>query len=145
MHGRFPYKKLDTYPHMGPNDAALWERFITIFPTLYETVEYDVRVGEGAIREQEVEENVYKQNTKGLTKFRIDVVAVSLFGEIFVIEIRPYAGLSALGHVLGGTHLFERDNNLAPVRPKIITDRAQSDMEEICFAHSVDLVELNKL
>lgn len=102
----FPYKKIDTYAHMGPYDVALWERFMVAYPDMYETVAYDEVVGEGAIPPDESAEDPYKKNFSHLTKFRIDVIGYRPDGSADIIELRPRAGLSAIGHALGGTHLF---------------------------------------
>src|SRR3990167_6331851 len=95
MAGRFKYEKLSFYRHMGPQDAALWNRFIETFPNEYEQIDYDVWVGEGAIPADEAVGNVFKTNQKELTKKRIDVVAYRENGEIDCIELRPRAGSTA--------------------------------------------------
>ncbi len=45
MEGRFPFKILAKYPHMKPEDIAVWERFINKNPGYFDTVDYDVHLG----------------------------------------------------------------------------------------------------
>ena len=139
------YKKLDTYTHMGPFDAALWERFMVAYPHMYESVAYDESVGGGEIPQNDGEPNQYKENFADLTKFRIDVIGYRKDGSADIIELRPRAGLSAIGHTLGGTHLFIKENPHTSARAMIVTDTAQSDMGTLCRAHSVILIELDKI
>ena len=143
MPGRFPFTKLEKYPHLGPHDVKVWEHFLKLFPDYFASVDYDVWVGEGAKQPEEIEQNEYTKNFEDLTKFRIDVVGYAKDGTIYCIELRPHAGLSAFGSTLGCTKLLAKMYPNTPVLPMIITDIAQSDLTEICFDYGVELVELS--
>ena len=125
------YKKLLKYPHLGPEDTAIWTRFIEKNPDYYENCDYDVKVGEGRDY-SELPKDVYSEDLKYLSKKRIDVVGFRP-GEIHVIEVKPSAGLSAIGQAFGLAELFRveapADKRILPV---IITDQLLPDMEQLC-------------
>lgn len=128
---KYEYEKLAKYPHMLARDIKIWEAFIDTHPDWYQEVAYDVKVGKGVEVPDEYPGNI-KRDALALTRKRIDVVGWTA-GGVDVIEVKPYAGLSAVGQVLSYRELLIRDR--APgvvVRPVIVTDVLQSDLELVC-------------
>ena len=125
------YKKKLKYPHLGPEDTAIWSRFIEKNPDFYSDVKYDVKVGEGRDY-SDLPKDVYSGDLKYLSKKRIDVVALR-DNEIHVIEVKPSAGLSAIGQAFGLAEIFRStgpaDKKILPV---VITDQLLPDMEALC-------------
>ena len=134
------YKKLLKYPHLGPEDSAIWDRFIEKNPGVYRSVEYDVKVGEGRDYSG-LPEDEYSADLKFLSKKRIDVVGFT-DKEIHVIELKPSAGLSALGQALGLSELYRKavptDKRVVGV---VITDQILPDMEALCAKSGVWLFQ----
>ncbi len=125
------YKKLLKYPHLGPEDATIWTRFIDKYPNFFESVEYDVKVGEGRDYSK-LPKDEFSEDLKYLSLKRIDVVGFRS-GEILVIELKPAATLAAIGEAMGYTQLFKEANPAAgKILPAIITDQILPDMENIC-------------
>lgn len=63
--------------------------------------------------------------------------------QTLVTEVKPFAGLSAIGQALGYRHLFAEDYPFAPDPvPCIITDLAQPDIAALCRKLRITLVEL---
>ncbi len=144
MHGRFKYEKLSTYPHLAPGDKILWERFIDAFPDEYETVDYDMHVGEGVQFEDKTKVGVYQENQTYLTQKRIDVCGYRKNGNIDCIEVRPRAGSGVIGTVVVNHKLLSKlyPNNVE--KAIIITDRAQSDIKQCCHSFGIEIIELDK-
>jgi hypothetical protein len=93
--------------HMLPEDTAIWERFLAKFEDQFQLYEYDVLVGPRVdLSEVELEPEL-QQLAERLLAIRIDVVA-SRPGEKWVIEVKPTAGLSALGQILGYEFYYSR-------------------------------------
>jgi len=130
------YKKQLKYPHLGPEDTAIWSRFIEKYPDYYKSVDYDVKVGEGRDYSG-LPEDEYSDDLKYLSKKRIDVVAFT-DSDIHVIEVKPRAGLSAIGQSLGLADLYRA---IAPadklVKAVMITDQILPDMEALCLKMNV--------
>ena len=104
MSGRFRYEKRIKYPHFLQEDILVWERFMIKFPERFETVDYDFRVGQGAVIPGE-NESQWKRMVTMLSQKRIDVLAW-VDNQPTIIEVKTRVGLSALGQVLGYKTLF---------------------------------------
>lgn len=135
----FEYKKLAWYPHMRPEDVAIWERFIEANPDAYEKVQYDVPVGSAP----EFDTNLGDSpNSTALQLYlkRIDVVGFK-GGRVDIIELKPRASAAALGQVLGYVELYKRDISMTPApRPVLMTDIMRIDMEELAQALGVTMI-----
>jgi len=130
------FKKLIKYPHLGPEDAAIWARFIDKNPNFFKSVEYDVKVGQGRDYSS-LPKNQYSEDLKNLSLKRIDVVGFRQ-GEILVIELKPAATLAAIGEAIGYTQLFKEANPSAGrILPAVITDQILPDMENIAEKNGV--------
>lgn len=134
-----PYGKRYWYDHMGPQDQAIWERFIAAYPTAYETCQYDVAVGTPPQFDTTVNPAT-DGNIARLYMRKIDVVGFKP-GAIDIIEVKPRAGMSAVGQVVGYRELYVRDHKPA-LLPKavIVTDRSDPDLEQVAAAQGVRVV-----
>jgi hypothetical protein len=125
----FLYGKRYWYPHMKPNDIAIWERFIDMYPSAFDYVQYDVPCGSTPEFD-----TVVNEDTGGvadmLYKKRIDVVAFK-GDHITVIELKPRAGAAAVGQVKLYLRLYKKDYS-PPSEPDaaIITDSVLADVRE---------------
>lgn len=143
MIGKFNYEHLSWYPHMKPADVQIWEIFMSQHPGEFDTCDYDFLVGEGVVM-GDVSQDVYAKSFQILTQKKVDVIGYK--GEnIDIIEIKPFAGASAMGQVLSYRNLFIKQfPGLLPgnIRARVLTDRLQSDYAEIYASHGVDFVEV---
>lgn len=127
---RFPYKKLPKYPHLRPRDVRIWEAFISTHPLFFDRVDYDIKVGKGIELPPEAEEP-YSSDMKYLTKKRIDVVGYK-DTDIYIIEVKPRAGLQALGQAKGLAELYRIEGpSDRAIYPCIITDIEMPDIREL--------------
>lgn len=125
----FRYEKRNSYPHMKPYDVALWERFIEKFPDAYTGCQYDYAVGSPPPFNPIVNDETMG-SVDELYRRKIDVVGQTSTG-IDIIELKPKAGMSSIGQVLGYAHLYKRDEQpQRKVRPVVITDAVQEDVIE---------------
>lgn len=95
------------YKHMFGIDLELWERFLRRHGKYYSRFDYDVRVGRGIVLPAGYPPNIAGM-AKALTQKRIDAVGYHN-EEVWLIEIKPDAGLSALGQLLAYKLLYTRD------------------------------------
>ena len=124
---------------MKPADVAIWERFIEKNPEAYDYCYYDFWVGSpppfNPIVNEETEGSV-----DGLYRRKIDVVAHK-GKEIDIIELKPKAGLSAIGQVKGYATLYTRDEKPAVrVQPVIITDQLSADILHVAATEGVKIL-----
>lgn len=139
MAERFKYEKRYYYPHMMPNDVAIWERFIVAHPDYFDECEYDVPVGSGPDFDTTVNEPTGGDALK-LYRRKIDVVGYK-DGRLFIVEIKPRAGTSAIGQVRGYALLYKQEYN-PPSDPTcmIVTDILRPDMNMLAAADGVKLM-----
>jgi len=86
-----------SYPHMGPYESEIWQRFLLTTDMRFIKIDYDVRVGPGYDPGEQYPENIRKMAI-ALTQLRIDAVAETP-NEIWIFEVKPRAGRSALGQL----------------------------------------------
>jgi hypothetical protein len=134
----FEFKKGYWYPHMKPRDVAIWERFIDAKPVEYEKCQYDVGVGDVPEFIQNAS-SVEGQRMGELYKLKIDVLGY-LGDTIDLIEVKPSAGASTIGQVLGYVTLYNRDYKpTKKIQPVILTDELRPNMEFLCKENGVTL------
>lgn len=138
MIGRFPFQKLAKYPHMKRKDSAVWERFVANNPKFFDTVDYDVAMGEGAPQNPEHPANI-QADGKILTQKKVDVVAYR-DDMVWIIEVKPIANMRALGQILVYGALWEADHpeELPPQR-MVVCGAIERELEGIYFDHRIDL------
>jgi Endonuclease NucS len=123
----YKYEKRYKYPHLAPNDVAIWEKFIDTYPTRYSTVDYDFALGGVPLSAQIFNSPIGNEMVR-IYQRRIDVLAQS-GNETHIIEVKPRAGLSALGQVKGYAELYlQYVDPTAKVVPILVTDSHEPDM-----------------
>lgn len=134
-HNRFRYK------HMLPRDKVIWDRFLEQYGDYFERFDYDIHVGEG-IGGICGYSKLTKKIALALTQKRIDAVGRKE-GEIWVIEIKPKAGLSAIGQVTAYEILYNKGFGIGKVTHKaIVTDRTDVDIRTLCKELGIRLYEV---
>lgn len=117
------------YPHMLAEDTAVWTTFLKSGQVVIDEVWYDLRVGQavavrrnGTVMEQRIAD--------GLTRKRIDAVCC-VAGGFWVVEIKPYANMVALGQALTYSRLFRQEYDVTgEVLPVIVCDDYDQDLIE---------------
>jgi len=141
---KVPKEKLRKYPHMLPNDIEIWERFLRNFPALFDRIDYDLHVGD-ARGFSEGDPDWKRRLAEALTKFRID--AVGWQGERpTIIEVKPYASLSALGQLLGYRYFFQRDfPDKGDPYLMAVTDKTRKDIVDLYYDYEVIIYQTDLL
>ncbi len=117
------------YPHMMLEDTAVWTKFLKSEFIRIKEVWYDVRVGQSVLVGAEPG-SIEARIADGLTRKRIDAVA-AVGGGIWVIEVKPYANMYAVGQIITYSRLFVREY-ISPgqVIPVIVCDDYDEDLLE---------------
>ena len=115
------------YPHFLTEDTAVWTKFLKTDSFRVKEVWYDVRVGQSMflpVGASDVERRI----ADGISRKRIDVVC-KVGGGFWVVEIKPFANMVALGQALSYSRLFAAeyivDGDIIPV---IICDTYDEDL-----------------
>lgn len=141
MIGQYKFGKLVSYPHMKPEDVALWERFIAAQPDAFDTVDYDVKVGVGRMPMFRQADNIEK-GWKDLTQKKIDVVAYK-GNDVTIIEVKPNARANALGQIWMYDELYKADfKPEGKVLNMIITNDLDPDTLRVAATGDVTIIKV---
>jgi len=139
MPRRFPFVKQSKYPHLRPEDIAVWETFIDKYPDYFDSVDYDIRVGEGRIYPRALA-GPYLTDMKLLTQMRIDVVAYR-DDEVFIIELKPTVNTSALGQVFTYYELYKKEYpEVKKIHKMIIASAEMPDVRRVAETTGIIII-----
>jgi len=112
---------------MMVEDTFVWTKFLESKFVEIKEVWYDVHVGMSVFL-GEGADDMDKRIAAGITRKRIDVIA-AVAGGLWIIEIKPYASMYAVGQVLTYVRLFNKEYT-SPGRtvPVIICDDYDEDL-----------------
>jgi hypothetical protein len=134
-------EKSGRYPHMFKHDIAIWERFLDAYGGQFDAACYDVALG-GITTDAPDADPAMVKGWQYSTAKKIDA-AVRNDVEVWLCEVRPDAGLAAVGSVLGYALLSESDPWTAlPLVPVIVTDRMDGDTKLVCREFEILVIEL---
>lgn len=135
----YAYEKRYWYPHMKPRDIDIWERFISQYPDAYEKCQYDFSIGDVPVFMEQTS-SPQGQAMRELYKLKIDVLGYK--GDtIDLIEVKPDAGASTIGQLLGYVSLYKRDiSSTVPIRPVIVTNVLRTNMDFLTQQQGVTLI-----
>jgi len=108
-------------------DTGVWTRFLEGEHPWINRVWYDVHVGKGVNVGPDSDE-LDRRIARGLTRKRIDVVA-EVGGGYWVVEVKPFGGMVALGQVMTYSRLFVQEYRVdAAVVPVVVCDVVDRDV-----------------
>jgi len=117
------------YPHMMAEDTTVWTKFLRAGTVAISRVWYDVRVGGMVFAGPDMTE-MDTRIAAGLTRKRIDVVA-EVQGDTWVVEVKPYANMYAVGQIISYVRLFEQEYEYSgELRAVIVCDDYDDDLVE---------------
>ena len=137
-------QRFGRFVHMMPNEVPIWARWLEGEGARYAPYEYDVAVGEGVQLPEEASE-LERRIAAELTRKRIDAVSRQV-GVVRIFEVKPRAGLSAVGQLLGYRELYRQTfRHRGPIELWLITDRLQPDMEPVLRRHGIIWREVGEI
>jgi len=96
-----------SYPHLLPRERLIWERFLADHAAEFQWFSYDIHVGEGLPIPSD-DPDPYRRMAKYLTQKRIDVVAMGPGGVLWLFEVKPHLGVTAMGALVTYEVLYRR-------------------------------------
>ena len=137
MTGRFAYKVLPKYPHLGADEAGIWNAFIAKHPDFFDSVDYDVHVGSPRKFPGQPRDRI-TLGMEEMSRHRIDFVGYK-DETIYIGEIKRNSQLGAIGQLLGERELYQEE--FAPkTKPKLIllTDKENPDVRKLANKFGID-------
>ncbi len=128
MPGEFKYKKLHRYPHFRPDEIAMYERLLEKHPSLFNTVDFDVRVGTGNYFPGILPKPIHKGG-KDLSKWRIDFIGYK-DDNVTIVELKTAARAGAIGQLTCYRILYKRVFvNIQNLNMLLVTDQIVPDLK----------------
>ena len=124
---------------MLTEDTEIWSEYLTDPIAPIKKVWYDVHVGAGIKVAKGVSKS-YENLAAGVGKKRIDAIC-KVGGGYWVVEIKPFASMLALGQVLSYSSLFVRDYEPdGEVWPVVICNEVDEDLIDDFEASGVAVI-----
>jgi hypothetical protein len=141
MIGKYKFDIQTYYPHMKPADVHLWEKFIRANSGFFDSVDYDVCVGDVPDWINTMEDALAEKEKK-LYQKKIDVVGYK-DDLVWLVEVKPFAGSDALGQILSYEILYKKDNPEAKnIRLLVITNKLQNNYDKIYALKDIQVAEV---
>lgn len=138
MQGKYEYKEMSAFPHMGPEDTLVWRRFLEQYKDQYDSVDYDTKVGFVPLFVTQ-DKDAVGGDIANLYLRKIDVVGFAN-EEINIIEVKPKAGFSTVGQILGYVALWkEKYKDARTIHAAIVTGEAPLDVRLLAEQNGVEV------
>ena len=125
--------------HMLPRDVEIWRRFLQEYEDEFERFEYDVLCGP-RLRLERDDVPWFGNLTERLFSLRIDVLGYKP-GECWLIEVKPNAGLSALGQLMAYRfYLNPKKYEGRELKAVVVTDYCRHYMPPLDEAFEIERV-----
>ena len=125
--------------HMLPRDIAIWRRFLLQHEEEFTEFRYDVHVGP-KLRLEDPNASWIGDFSERALSLRIDVVGFKA-EEVWVIEVKPNAGLSALGQLMAYRYYLDPSIYAGKVlKACVVTDYARHYMPPLDRAFEIERV-----
>ena len=143
MTGQFPYEIRKKYPHFLAEDNVLWSKFIAANPSLFDSVDYDVRISAG-IKIPEGTPEALAKDMEALSKLRVDVLAYKS-EDVTIIEVKPIGDMQAIGQLYTYNDQYVYRNRTArPAEMVMVCYRVKSeDIRHSARRLGIKVVEVN--
>lgn len=129
------------YAHMLPEDHATWTAFLESEQNILDEVWYDVHVG-APMDIPKDSPNYMKAVVEGVSRKRIDVVGRKGY-RLFIIEVKPFANMTAIGQVVTYAKLFNKEFTIFPTAAAmIVATRCDRDILDIAESMNIKIVAL---
>lgn len=127
------------YPHMVREEIEIWKRFLRKYGSKYDRFRYDEHVGKGSGPIPGYSKKDQEMFIR-LTQKRIDVVAFKR-GAAFIVEIKPRAGLAAIGQLIAYKRLYqEKHGRFTVAGLAIVAESIDNDVRGVAENLGIQVV-----
>lgn len=120
------------YKHLMRRDVAVWERWLAKHGPEFFAVAYDVAIGGSTPTDPEISE-ADRLGWQYTTALKIDVLLLDV-DQVWCVEVKPGASISALGAAVGYPLLLARDEpDLVVAGGGIVCEHLPPDIEDLAI------------
>ena len=133
MIGKYPYSKRSYYPHLRSDESLLYDSLLLAHPLLFDSVDFDVRVGSGQPTHEPILKQAYK-DLKDLTKWRLDLVGYN-DASVTIVELKTNPRAGVVGQLLCYRFLYSlKFSNSTNIKLLLVTNVLVQDLKT-CLDH----------
>jgi len=127
------------YKHMMPQEVRIWESWLrTEEGKSFEPYQYDIHVGKASALWKTGNPN-YDRMADALLKKRIDAISKKE-GAVHIFEIKPDAGLGAIGQLLSYEILYREEFGYdGRIELHLVTNYTDIDTERVCKQRGIQV------
>lgn len=126
------------FPHMYGPESLLWANFIGEHQEEYDRFEYDVHVGR-LWPELDKMPEPWRRGAEAIYLKRIDAIGFQPM-KITIFEVKPHAGLGALGQIMGYVSLYEEQfEPKEEMKAAVVTRLVDPNLERIFEEYGIDI------
>ena len=127
------------YPHMLPDEARIWTKFLQTTHLDFIRIDYDVHLGQGMPPLPGEPEFIIHLKS-AVTRKRVDAVAETA-DDIWIFEVKPRIGMSAFGQLVNYFELYQAEYH--PAKGVMLAAIGESQAPDI--QRAFDLYAVNIL
>ncbi len=126
------------FTHLLPLERPIWARYLASTTEEFLSLVYDLHLGEGAPVDPALSLGT-QAIVAAVSRKRLDVVGETL-DSIIIFEVKPRAGMGALGQLLSYRELLLREHRPSkPVRLVVVCERVEPDMPRVYAQYGIEI------
>ncbi len=126
------------FTHLLPLERPIWARYLAATTEEFLSLVYDLHLGEGAPIDPALSEGT-KAIIAAVSRKRVDVVGETA-DSIIVFEVKPRAGMGAMGQLLTYRELYLREiRPTKPIRMVVVCERVEPDVPRVYGQYGIEI------
>lgn len=126
------------YTHLLPLERPIWARYLERTTEQFLSLTYDMHLGAGAPVAKEWSPGT-AAIVAAVSRKRVDVLGETA-SELIIFEIKPRAGMSAMGQLLNYRTLYEMEYKpTKPIRLMVVCERVEHDIQLTYARQGIEL------
>ncbi|MBA7635001.1 hypothetical protein ES703_42601 [subsurface metagenome] len=126
------------FTHLLPLERPIWARYLASTTEEFLSLVYDLHLGEGAPVDPAWSEGT-AAIVAAVSRKRVDVVGETA-DSIIIFEVKPRAGMGAMGQLLTYRELYLREARpTKPIRMMVVCERVEPDVPRVYGQYGIEI------
>jgi len=126
------------FVHLLPLERPIWARYLASTTEEFLSLVYDLHLGEGAPVDPALSLGT-QAIVAAVSRKRVDVVGETV-DAIIIFEVKPRAGMGAMGQLLNYKGLYLREvGPTKPVRTMVVCERVEPDVTRAYAQYGIEI------
>lgn len=126
------------FTHLLPLERPIWARYLAATSEEFLSLTYDLHLGEGAPIDPALSVGT-QAIIAAVSRKRVDVVGETA-DSIIIFEVKPRAGMGAMGQLLTYRELYLREvRPMKPIRMMVVCERVEPDVPRVYAQYGIEI------